>query len=92
MVAQMKDEYLAAALRKQIQSLGFGYDWDREVDTTDPNYYKWTQWIFLQLYNSYFDPIERKAKSISHLTAELENDNYVVAPDGTIPMLRRATS
>jgi len=36
--------------RKQIQRLGFSYDWDREVDTTDPNYYKWTQWIFLQLY------------------------------------------
>ncbi len=36
--------------RKQIKSIGLGYDWDREVDTTDPNYYKWTQWIFLQLY------------------------------------------
>ncbi len=37
--------------KKQIQSIGFSYDWDREVDTTDPDYYKWTQWIFLQLYN-----------------------------------------
>jgi leucyl-tRNA synthetase len=37
--------------RKQIKRLGFSYDWDREVDTTDPAYYKWTQWIFLQLYN-----------------------------------------
>ncbi len=36
--------------RRQIQSLGFSYDWDREVDTTDPNYYRWTQWIFLKLY------------------------------------------
>ncbi|MFV8827663.1 leucine--tRNA ligase [Alkalihalobacterium sp. APHAB7] len=36
--------------RRQIKSLGFSYDWDREVDTTDPNYYKWTQWIFIQLY------------------------------------------
>src|SRR3989338_577330 len=36
--------------RRQIKSLGFSYDWDREVDTTDPNYYKWTQWIFLQLF------------------------------------------
>ena len=36
--------------RRQIQSLGFSYDWDREVNTTDPAYYKWTQWIFLQLF------------------------------------------
>ncbi|MEY4479868.1 MAG: hypothetical protein RLZZ267_546 [Bacillota bacterium] len=37
--------------RRQIKSLGFSYDWDREVSTTDPDYYKWTQWIFIQLYN-----------------------------------------
>jgi leucyl-tRNA synthetase len=46
--------------RRQIQMLGLSYDWDREVDTTDPDYYKWTQWIFLQLFNSYFDPIDRR--------------------------------
>ncbi|MFC5712853.1 leucine--tRNA ligase [Thalassorhabdus alkalitolerans] len=46
--------------RRQIKSLGFSYDWDREIDTTDPNYYKWTQWIFLQLYKkglAYMDEI-----------------------------------
>lgn len=37
--------------RRQIKSLGFSYDWDREISTTDPGYYKWTQWIFIQLYN-----------------------------------------
>jgi leucyl-tRNA synthetase len=46
--------------RRQIKSLGFSYDWDREVNTTDPEYYKWTQWIFLQLYNkglAYIDEV-----------------------------------
>ena len=41
--------------RRQIKSLGFSYDWDREVDTTDPEYYKWTQWIFLQIYDTWYD-------------------------------------
>jgi leucyl-tRNA synthetase len=70
--------------RRQIQMLGLSYDWDREVNTTDPSYYKWTQWIFLQLYNSYFDPIQNRAMPIGHLVAELQNENYVVAPDYTI--------
>ena len=56
--------------RRQIQMLGLSYDWDREVDTTDPKYYRWTQWIFLQLFNSYFDPIENRAMPISHLTQD----------------------
>jgi leucyl-tRNA synthetase len=70
--------------RRQIQSLGLSYDWDREVDTTDPEYVKWTQWIFLQLFNSYFDPVDQKAKPIGHLVNELMNENFVVAPDGEI--------
>ncbi len=53
--------------RRQVQMLGFSYDWDREVDTTDPEYFKWTQWIFLQLFNSYFDPELGKARPISLL-------------------------
>ena len=42
--------------RRQIKSLGFSYDWDREVDTTDPGYYKWTQWIFLKIFDTWYDP------------------------------------
>lgn len=54
-------------MRRQIQSLGFSYDWDREVNTTDINYVKWTQWIFLKFYNSWFDESLQKARPISEL-------------------------
>ena len=57
--------------RRQIKMLGLSYDWSREVNTTDPGYYKWTQWIFLQIYNSWFDPRIRKACPISNLEMEL---------------------
>ncbi len=50
--------------KRQLQRIGFSYDWDREVNTTDPAYYKWTQWIFLQLYNSWFNPETKKAEPI----------------------------
>ena len=73
-----------ANFRRQIQMLGLSYDWEREIDTTDPEYYKWTQWIFLQLFNSYFDPNDQKARPISHLINELQNENLVVGPDGSV--------
>jgi len=53
-----------ANFKRQIKSLGFSYDWTREVNTTDPNYFKWTQWIFLKLYNSWFNPATNKAEPI----------------------------
>ena len=81
-------EQNVANFRRQIQMLGLSYDWDREVDTTDPGYYKWTQWIFLQLFNSYFDPIDQKAKPVAHLEQELFNENLLVAPDGEIVLNR----
>ncbi len=57
--------------RRQIKMLGLSYDWEREVNTTDPKYYKWTQWIFLKIYNSWFDSRERKARPIETLEQEL---------------------
>jgi leucyl-tRNA synthetase len=56
-----------ANFKRQIQSLGFCYDWRREVNTTDPGYFKWSQWIFLQLYNSWFNPETNKAEPIDTL-------------------------
>lgn len=58
-----------ANFTKQLKSLGFAYDWDREVNTTDPGYFKWTQWIFLKLYNSYVNN-EGKARPIAELEAQ----------------------
>lgn len=53
--------------RGQLKRLGFAYDWDREVNTTAPDYVRWTQWIFLKLYNSYFNEETRKAHPVSEL-------------------------
>jgi leucyl-tRNA synthetase len=59
-----------ATFKRQIRSLGFSYDWSREVDTTDPKYFKWTQWIFLKLYNSWFNPATNKAEAIETLKTD----------------------
>ncbi len=53
--------------RRQIKSLGLGYDWDREINTTDPGYFKWTQWIFTRLYNTWFDEKIQKGRPIAEL-------------------------
>lgn len=58
--------------RSQLDKIGFCYDWDREVNTSKPEYYKWTQWLFLKLYNSYFCNSCKQAKPISELIAKYE--------------------
>ncbi|AQQ71527.1 Leucine--tRNA ligase [Limihaloglobus sulfuriphilus] len=69
-------------MRRQIKSLGFSYDWDREVNTTDPNYYHWTQWIFLKFFNSFFDDKLQKARPIEELEipeglSKIEKREYI---------------
>jgi leucyl-tRNA synthetase len=54
-----------AKFKSQLKRIGFSYDWQREINTTDPTYYKWTQWIFLQIYNSWFNPETNRAEAIS---------------------------
>lgn len=61
-----------ARYREQMDKIGFSYDWDREVRTCDPEYYKWTQWTFIQLFNHYYDIDTDKAQPIRQLVAHFE--------------------
>ena len=62
--------------REQLDRIGFSYDWDRELRTCDPGYYKWTQWAFLQMFDSWYDPALDKARPIAELVAKFESTGY----------------
>lgn len=70
--------------KEQLDNIGFSFDWDREVRTSDPKYYKWTQWIFLQLFHSWFDRASQKARPIRELEsifAQEGNTNHICPAD-----------
>jgi leucyl-tRNA synthetase len=75
---------LVAQYKKQLEIIGFSYDWSREVSTHRPEYYKWTQWIFLQLYESWYDSKKNTARPIAELIASFEKSgtkNITAATD-----------
>ncbi len=61
-----------ARYKEQLSSIGFSFDWSRELSTADPDFYRWTQWIFLKLFNSWYNPESQKAEPISDLLSKLE--------------------
>ncbi|VYU39192.1 leucine--tRNA ligase [Staphylococcus simulans] len=78
--------------KRQIQELGFSYDWDRELSTTDPDYYKWTQWVFIQLFNKGLAYVDEVAVNwCPELKAVLSNEEVVdgVSERGGFPVYRR---
>ena len=66
-----------ARYREQLDKIGFSFDWSREVRTSDPEYYKWTQWIFLQLFESWYDEDTNKARSIEELRSTFSSEGNV---------------
>ena len=71
-------------IERQIKMFGFSYDWTRRVSTTDVEYYHWTQWIFLQLFNSWYDPRVNAARPIRELIDDLESGRLVVDLGGNV--------
>ncbi|MET0393678.1 MAG: leucine--tRNA ligase [Chitinophagaceae bacterium] len=69
-----------ANFRQQLDNIGFCYDWSREIRTSDPSYYKWTQWIFLQLFDSFYNRQTAKAERIGGLTEQFEQEGNASHP------------
>ncbi|MEO6870713.1 MAG: leucine--tRNA ligase [Chthoniobacterales bacterium] len=74
-----------ARFKTQLKRIGFSYDWEREIATTDPGYYRWTQWIFLQIYNSWFNPETQRAEPISTYTGD-DPDSVRLAYVAEVPV------
>ncbi|MEQ8924311.1 MAG: class I tRNA ligase family protein, partial [Fulvivirga sp.] len=75
--------------KEQLENIGFSFDWDREVQTCDPKFYKWTQWIFMQLFDSWYDQNADKAEPISTLISTFEkegNKNVKAKCDDNTPL------
>ncbi|MDZ4759072.1 MAG: class I tRNA ligase family protein, partial [Bacteroidota bacterium] len=68
--------------REQLDKIGFSFDWSREVRTSDPKFYKWTQWIFIQLFNSWYNTETDKSEPIETLIAKFEKGEIPAPPDG----------
>jgi len=77
-----------ATFKSQLNNIGFCYDWSREVNTSEPHYYKWTQWIFLQLFDSFYNRQTRRAERISVLTTAFEKEGNKSHPCPGDPVLR----
>jgi len=73
---ELTTEKNVARYREQLDRIGFSYDWDREVRTCDPDFYKWTQWAFLQMFASWYDPEQDKARPIEELVSKFETTGY----------------
>ncbi len=73
-----------ARYREQLDKLGFSFDWEREVRTSDASYYKWTQWIFIQLFNSWYNPTSNKAEKIEILIHQFETVGFKGTPDNVL--------
>jgi leucyl-tRNA synthetase len=73
-----------AVYRKQLDNIGFSFDWDREVRTSNPEYYKWTQWIFIQIFNSWYNKSTNKAEPIETLINVFETKGFNAKLDDTL--------
>jgi leucyl-tRNA synthetase len=78
---QVTTDKAIGTYKEQLAKIGFSYDWTREVKTCDPDYYKWTQWIFLQLFDSWYNKESNKAEKIETLLARFEKENTAVTID-----------